>query len=183
MNRGRFRIHRGARALVGGLVLSALAGLSSACSGDAPGVPADQAVSDTGGGAPPHDMAAMAPAAAAPHDMAAMTPAASAPPDMAGMDHSGMTEQAPAGAAAAPTGNHSGMAGMRSPGTGGAAPTDHSAMPGMGARTEPAASADQTTTEKLLKLAALLVRDAGVQQRIQADSALRSGWQDGLVRG
>ena len=170
MKRGRSRIHRGARALVGGLVLSALAGLSSACSGDAPGVPADQAVSDTGGGAPPHDMAGT-------------DPAASTPPDMAGMDHSAMTERAPAGAAAAPAGDHSGMAGMRSPGTGGAAPMDHSAMPGMGARTEPAASPDQTTTEKLLKLAALLVRDAGVQQRIQADSALRSGWQDGLVRG
>ena len=169
MKRGRFRIHRGLRALVGGLVL-ALAGLSSACSGDAPRVPADQAVSDTGVGAPAHDMAAMA-------------PAASPPSDMAGMDHSGMTERAPAGAAAAPAGDHSGMAGMRSPGTGGAAPMDRSAMPGMGARTEPAASPDQTTTEKLLKLAALLVRDAGVQQRIQADSALRSGWQDEQVRG
>ena len=41
---------------------------------------------------------------------------------------------------------------------------------------------EKATTEKLRRLAALLVGDSAVQERIQADSALRSGWQDEEVR-
>ena len=121
------------------------------------------------------------------------------------MDHANMTEQVPAGARPTSGADHSGMAGMTSPRAGGAATVDHSAMPGMqpaggaargsppavdhsampgmAAPTQPAGGTDQTTTEKLRRLATLLVRDSAVQQRIQADTALRSGWQDEEVRG
>ena len=178
--------------LAGGLVVVALAGFAEARLPDGPAVPTRQAGPEAN---------AVAPA----HDMATMPPAASTPPDMSAMDHASMTEQVPAGARPTSGADHSGMAGMTSPRAGGAATVDHSAMPGMqpaggaargsppavdhsampgmAAPTQPAGGTDQTTTEKLRRLATLLVRDSAVQQRIQADTALRSGWQDEEVRG
>lgn len=60
---------------------------------------------------------------------------------------------------------HGGMAGMQhgAEGMGGMAPAD-------------------PATEKLLLLAAELVRDPAVQQRIQRDPVLRNRWQDEGVR-
>jgi hypothetical protein len=75
---------------------------------------------------------------------------------MAGMDHGAHQAGAPANAAG---GGHAGMQMGR--------PARTTAIPG---------------DEKLLSLAAELLRDPQVQARVQADTALRRRWQDPDVR-
>ena len=75
---------------------------------------------------------------------------------MAGMDHGAQQPGAPANAA----GSHAGMQMGRPAGAAASSPGD----------------------EKLLNLAAELLRDPQVQARVQADTALRRRWQDPEVR-
>ena len=114
--------------------------------------------------------------------MAGMTSTGSVPADAA--DHSAMPGVQPTGRmprGSSPPMDHSTMPGM--PSAGNQSAMDHGAMTGMGGlEADTAAGADLATTEKLRRLAALLVGDSAVQERIQADSALRSGWQDEDVR-
>lgn len=99
--------------------------------------------------------------------------------DMAGMDHSNMPGMAAPGARP----SQNAMAGMdhgamSSPGAGsGAADAamDHANMPGMA----PAATSADVKIEMLVEE---LTRDPIVQQRIQADTALRRLWQDASLR-
>ena len=85
--------------------------------------------------------------------------------NMVGMDHSRMNMGTSTPQQTVPTTDHAG----------------HAAAPPV-ASTTPAVTTASAADQKLQKLIARLVEDLIVQQRIQADSVLRSRWQDSTVR-